>query len=110
MRGLIIIIIGSMLMLSCVHPMKNSGDDSQLVSVTLTEVPVLQAISLYQRVGNGPYFTDDSVPKTELEAILVSVDVRNVTGAEYFRRLGKAAGLNIGIMNDGRIKVTQLSK
>jgi hypothetical protein len=81
-----------------------------LVSVTLDEVSVYAAIRMGKRISNGLYFTNDSIPKEELEKIIVSVNVKDVTMQEYLRQVASSAGLKIEIVRDDLLRVTRTQK
>jgi hypothetical protein len=79
-----------------------------LVSVTLDEVSAYDAIRMGKRISSGLYFTKDSIPKEELDKIVVSVNVKDVTMQEYLRQVASSAGLKIEIVNAaGLLRVTR---
>lgn len=91
---------------SCAHV--PSTDRSDLISVTLEDVPVLDAIRMSRRIGGGPHFSGDSLSREELARIHVSVDVKDVTVEEYLQQVALAASLSIEMVNDaGLLRVTR---
>jgi type II secretory pathway pseudopilin PulG len=89
------------------YPATTNEPQSNLLTITLDQVSVYDAIRMSRRISSGTYFTNDSIPKEELEKILVSVNVKNVTEQEYLRQVASSAGLNIEIVNDGLLRVTK---
>ena len=84
------------LIIGCTQAPKSSPDQSQVVSVTLTDVSLCDALRMSHRISNiGICFTDDSLSRQDLEKIRVTVDVKDVTLKEYLHRLGIQSGLSI---------------
>lgn len=95
--------------MSCAH-LPSTGR-SDLISVTLEDVPVLDAIRMSKQIGSGPHFSGDSLSGEALTRIRVSIDVKDVTVEEYLRQVAQAASLNLEMVNDaGLLRVTRKAR
>jgi hypothetical protein len=101
------LICGALLLVSCAHPPRINEAHSNLISAKLDKVSFLDVFNMYQKIGFGPFLTDDSIPKAELEKILVSMEVKDVTRDEFLQHAATAAKLKIEITSNGCFRVTR---